>query len=124
MLMHPSDRRIDRDDPIQPPDLVATRLHPRQNSLPGAVLGPPIEPLEHRIPRTEPLRQITPRRARAKPPHDPLDNHPVIQPRTASTLHPRQQRLNHSPRLIRDHITLMHEPIVAEHTRNHLINTP
>jgi hypothetical protein len=114
VLMHPRDRRIDRDHPVQLPELVTARLDRGQDSLPGAILRPPVEPFEHRVPRPETFRQVQPRRPRPEPPRDSLDHHPMIQPRPGPTLDPRQQRLNHSPRLIRNHITLMHVSIVTQ----------
>jgi hypothetical protein len=118
--MHPGDSRVDRDHPVQLPQLVASRLHCGQDPLPGAIFSPPVETFEDGVPWAEPFRQVPPRRTCAKPPRDSLHDHPMIQPRATTPMNPRQQRLNHSPRLIRNHITLMHNTIVTDHSNQQL----
>lgn len=108
VLMHPRDRRIDRDHPIQSSSRVGLPLHLGQQSLPGAVSGPPDEPLIDRVPLPEPLRHVPPGRTRAVLPRYPLDGEPVIGPWTRPPRHCRHQWLQHSPYFVRNLAT--HHP--------------
>src|SRR5690625_4947119 len=100
--MHARDRGVDRDDPVDFPSGVGLLLHLGEQLLPGAVPGPPVEPLVDRVPLPEPFRNVTPRRTGPVLPRHPLDSEPVIRPRPRPTGHRRHQRLHHGPHLVRD----------------------
>src|SRR5699024_8630031 len=50
MLMHTGDRRVDRDSPVDLPCPVRLLRHLGEQLLPGAILGPSVEPLVDRVP--------------------------------------------------------------------------
>ncbi len=100
--MHTRDRGVDRDDPVDLPRRVRLLLHLGKQLLPGAVLGPPVEPLVDRVPLPEPLRHIAPWRPRPVLPGHALDREPVIRPRPRPPRYPRHQRLHHGPHLVRN----------------------
>src|SRR4051812_9460398 len=84
MLMRPSNGGVDRDHPLQVRDRVRLTLQLDEHPVPGAVLGPPVEPPPDRLPGREIGRQIPPRRPGPKPPTDRLDHRPVVTPPPAA----------------------------------------
>src|SRR5690606_20143576 len=102
MLMHPRDRGVDGDHPLDLTGGVSELVDLGEQSLPGTVSGPPVEPLVDRVPLPEPLRNVPPRRAGAVLPHHALERATVIRPRPTRRLDRRQHRLQHSPHLIRN----------------------
>ena len=75
---------------------------PRQQLLPGVVLGPTVEPLVDRVPLPEPLRHVPPRRPGAALPRHAFYSEPVIRPRPRPPGHRRHQRFHHGPHIVRD----------------------
>jgi hypothetical protein len=61
-------RGVDGHDPIDLPGGVCLRLHLGQQLLPGAVLGPTVEPLVDRVSIPEPLRHVSYCATLASPP--------------------------------------------------------
>ncbi len=72
--------------PSRFPSGVGLLLHLGEQLLPGAVPGPPVEPLVDRVPLPEPFRNVTPRRTGPVLPRHPLDSEPVIRPRPRPTV--------------------------------------
>jgi hypothetical protein len=73
MLVRPDDGGIDHNALeiwIVPQSL--------ENPLPNALARPPIEPLEHTVPKPEFRRQIAPRRARAQYPKHGIDKQSIV----------------------------------------------
>jgi len=103
--MDASDRGVHRHHPIELTAGVRHRLHALQHSSPHAGLRPPVEVLVNRVPVPEPLRHVPPRCPGPEPPRGRLSHHSTLYRRTARRLHRWKQRLDHSPSLIRNHIT-------------------
>src|SRR5262249_18065016 len=55
-----------------------------QNPVSGSIASPAVEPVCAGLPRPIPFGQITPRRARAQLPQDPIDHRPVVAPLPAA----------------------------------------
>src|SRR3982074_3225386 len=74
--------------------------------------------LPRRLPRHPKIvGQVPPRTARPEPPRDRLKDLAVITPPTATlALGGRQNRLHHNPKLIRDHTSTSHHPIITDQT--------
>lgn len=103
--MDTSDRGIHRDHPVELAIGIRQRLHPLQHPSPHAYLRPPVEVLVDRVPVPEPLRHVPPRRTSTEPPGGRLNHHTALH-RRPTTGQPRwEQRADHSPSLVRDHIT-------------------
>lgn len=66
-------------------------------------------PLVHRLPRPEPLRQVTPLRPRPNPEQHTVDHLPVVTPPTAPTAHLGQERPQPLPLLIRQITPTIHD---------------
>ncbi len=96
MEMSSDDRRVDHQ-PLQ-----IEVLQGFEDSLPYALLGPAIEPLEHAVPRAKSLGQIPPRSTR---PHDPqhrIEEQPAVHSRPSRIAFlSRQQPLDPHPLLVR-----------------------
>lgn len=120
--MHSSDRGVDRDDPVDPPGCVGLLLHLGQQLLPGAVLGPPVEPLIDRVPLPEPVRHVPPRRPGALLPSHALDSEPAIGPWPRPAGHRRHQRLHDGPYPVRD-LASRHRSRLTQRRGTLLINT-
>src|SRR5690606_16101358 len=109
VLVHAHDRRVDRRHPVQLATLMRQGLHFLEHTHPDALLGPPVEVLVDRVPVSEPLRDVPPRRTGPVPPRGRLDYRTTLDRRATGCLRKREQRANHSPGLIGDlsahHIT-------------------
>src|SRR4051812_5998570 len=92
---------MDTPQPIFPA-ASACVWHLGQQLLPGAVLGPTVEPLVDRVPLPEPLRHVPPRRPGAVLPRHAFYSEPVIRPRPRTPGHRRHQRFHHGPHIVRD----------------------
>src|SRR3712207_1032869 len=109
VLVHPHQRGVRRDQPVQLAGGVGVGLGAGQQPGPGAIGAPPGQPLVGGLPRPEALLgQLPPGRAGAVLPGDRLDHLPVIAPPPARpTCRRRQQGLDPGPRLIRDHRSML-----------------
>ena len=74
----------------------------REHPHVGPLVRPEPMPLPDRLPRTEMIRQVTPRRPGPEAPDDPFQRQPVIVPGPPLMPTGRQQRLHQRPQLIRD----------------------
>ena len=119
VLMHACDRGVDRHDPVDLPRRVGLLLHLGKQLLPGAILGPPVEPLVDRVPLPEPLRHVPPRRTGSVLPRHSLDRKAVIRPRPRPPRRHRHQRLQHGPHLVRDLVS-RHRSRLANQNRKPL----
>jgi hypothetical protein len=82
-----------------------------QDLLPSTVGRPTLMPVVHRLPIPIRTRQIPPRRPGPHPPQHPVDHGAMIgPPPSPPARHPRQQRLQPSPVLIAQIVSIMHEP--------------
>ncbi len=100
----------DRDQPVQLPGGIGVRLCRFQQSLPRPVRGPARQAGTGGLPRPEPLRQLPPRGAGAVLPGHRFDHLSVAAPApTPTRRHRRQQRLDPSPRRIREHLRRTHD---------------
>jgi hypothetical protein len=79
------------------PLVINIRLQCLEQPLPLALLGPAIEPIEHRLPGTKPLWQLSPRHAGSTPPHNRFDEISVVSRWAASSSLARQEALHLSP---------------------------
>ena len=68
------------------PFVVGAHAKRGEEPIPPPVLGPAIEPIEHRLPRAELCRQIPPGDPRSSPPEDSLDEPAIVETGQA---HPR-----------------------------------
>lgn len=97
MLVRPHDRGVGRHVPIHPTGRVGLGLNHAQQLVRRAIGREAMMPLPHRLPRSEPLRKITPSHPVGYR-NDALDHLTMITPRTTTTHRPRHQRLDPSPR--------------------------
>lgn len=111
MLMRTVDGRVDADGPVDLAGGVRASEDLRVDPIPGAIRAEPAMALPRSLPRPKLGRQIPPRRARPKPPHDPL-HHPAVVPERAPTLtgSDRHQRLDPGPSSIRESTNTRHPP--------------
>jgi len=85
------DRSVQRSfTPIEATGPVGFRLKDLKDLQPGSILLPPQQAVVAGRIRTVPLGQIAPRRSGALDPQDPVDHSPMIYPRTAPSVIPRQ----------------------------------
>lgn len=122
--MRPDHRGVDTDVPVDSPRSVSLGLQHRQQPVPSAVGREAMVPLPDRLPRPEPLRQITPRNPGPIAMHDALDDLPVITPRTRTPYRLRHQRLNPSPRRLAQLRRTRHAPKSAVKYLADLADTP
>src|SRR3546814_20611996 len=73
MLMRPHDGAVDED--VLEVDIIAQR---RKKPFPDPIAAPAVEPLIHRVPAPELLRQNEPMRSRPRKPQDRLDKQPTV----------------------------------------------
>lgn len=78
VLMRTHDRGINTHRPIQLTSSISISLQRREQPIPRAIGGEAVMALPHRLPRTEPFRQITPRHPGPIPVDDALDHLPMI----------------------------------------------
>src|SRR3546814_11201768 len=78
MLMRPHDGAVDED--VLEVGIIAQR---RKKPFPDPIAAPAVEPLIHRVPAPELLRQNAPMRSRPRQPQDRLDNQPIVSARPA-----------------------------------------
>jgi hypothetical protein len=127
VLVGAHDRGVDRDQPVQLPRGVGAGLRGGHQSLPGAVGAPAVMAFPHRLPRSEPCRQVSPWRSCAVPPGDALDHLAVVTPLAApTTRRTRQQRRDEGPRLVSNYIPVTHTlmstpPPTQTHAPSHRI---
>src|SRR3954469_23702576 len=101
MLVRPSHRGVDRDHPLQVGDSMRMTLKFNQDTVPGAVLGPPVETPPDRLPGRESARQVPPRRPGPEPPANRLHHRTMLTPPpTPSRRTVRQKRLDPGPHLV------------------------
>lgn len=113
MLVHPHDRGVHRHRPVQLTGRVRPHLKVSEQFVPGAISGEPMMPLPHRLPRPEPLGQVTPRDPSPQPIDDPFDHLTVIAKRPATlTVRGRQQPFDPGPRSIIQYRRSRHERII------------
>ena len=98
--MNPDMRAVDHHDVA-----VAGLGHRRQQLVPDPGIAPTHEPIVAGGVRPVALGNVSPRRARAKPPEDPIQHAAIIHPRHAARLS-RQQRLDDGPLEIRKIVTV------------------
>ncbi len=123
--MRTHDRRIDAQQPPHVLHLVIylvvagaiASLRRGEHALIGAILRPAAMPFPYRLPRPELSRQITPGHAGTESPADPLQDAPMLTPRTPPPPQTRrQQRLQNRPQLITDHTRTNHDTSMAAPT--------
>lgn len=78
---------------------------------PDARLGPAVEPLKHRVPVSEPLRQVAPRRSAASDLDDHIDEQPIV-------LAPASGIARTTAKQVVDSIPLLVRQLVAPHGRH------
>src|SRR3546814_18836322 len=78
MLMRPHDGAVDED--VLEVGIIAQR---RKKPFPDPIAAPAVEPLIHRVPAPELLRQNAPMRSRPPQPQDRLDKQPIVSARPA-----------------------------------------
>lgn len=79
--------------------------------VPSPLLRPPIESIEDRLPWSKLVGQVPPRRTRAAPPHDRLEEAPVIMTRSSQTRLRRQNRRYSPPLLVSDPASCRHRDV-------------
>jgi hypothetical protein len=113
VLMRPADGGIDVHLPVDQPGRIRSGLQGRDEHGPHPSPLPTAKQPINRLPWPVPRRQIPPRRTRADPPANPIDQLPPRpHHRTATPGHLRQQRLQHSPLLI-GQISTTHTKIIT-----------
>src|SRR4051794_1848426 len=80
---------------------------------PGAIGRPVRKALVDRVPLTEPIWHVTPRRARTEPPRDSLHRRAHVHRRSAPPLRGREQRRQHRPLLVCDLLSSRHAPTLS-----------
>lgn len=97
MLVGADDGGVDRDIPVDFPSSVGLGLDLLEQAFPGSVGRPQAVPFIDRLPRAEPLWQVTPLNAGPDPMQNPVDHLPVIPPPATSSVTYRQERLQPFP---------------------------
>jgi hypothetical protein len=87
-------------------DLIDLQLKGLEDQLPSALLRPIVEPVVNRLPRTEALRQVSPWHACLGPEQHGFDKEPVTQRRGRSSLLLRQGRLQASPLIVGQRVSM------------------
>src|SRR3546814_10625462 len=96
MLMRPHDGAVDED--VLEVGIIAQR---RKKPFPDPIAAPAVEPLIHRVPAPELLRQNAPMRSRPRQPQDRLDKQPIVSARPARiACLARQMRFNPLPKRV------------------------
>src|SRR3954447_4721145 len=113
VFVDPGDRGVHRDDPVDLSGRGRGGLDRGQDPRPGPVGRPGREALIDRVPVTEPLRHIPPRRAGSKPPRDSLHRRTHVHHRPPPALRLGKQRLQNRPRFISNLLPHHHEPTLA-----------
>ena len=125
VLVRPDHRRIHRQPPLPGDLLVSSGTQPIQDLLPRTVSCPTPMPVVHRLPIPIRTRQIPPRRPGPHPPQHPVDHGAMIgPPPPPPPRHSRQQRLQPSPVLIAQIVSIMHVPGLQHPGRFQLRDTP
>jgi hypothetical protein len=103
---------------------VAATLHPTEHTCPGALSGPPPMPVLDRLPVAVGGRQVPPGRARPRTPEHSVDDLPVVHPLTAAPRRTvRQQRVQESPLVIAQVMTIVYRTDLHDPDRNHSRDT-
>src|SRR4029077_216583 len=118
MLMRPHVRRIHRQQLLEvlghPGIEPEHRRDLGQHRLVGAVQGPSMMPLPHRLPRSEIGWQVPPWATRAEPPRDAFQYQTMVTESVAPLALIRwHHRFDSPPELIRNHTHPRHRSIVA-----------
>ena len=118
MLMCPHVRRIHRQQLLDVLDHRGVepeyRRHLGEHRVVGAVQGPSVMPLPHRLPRSEIGWQVPPWATSAESPCDPLQYQTMVtEPVAPLALIRWHHRFDSRPKLIRNHTHSRHRPIVA-----------
>src|SRR3954453_17419579 len=99
---------VDREGPLHRADRVVLDDHLGQDPIPGAIGGPPAQPLMGGLPRPLPFGRVGPRNAGLGLPQDRVDHLPVIAPPPTPTTGRGQQRLDPRPRGIGEFMSADH----------------
>ncbi len=118
MLMCPHVRRIHRQQLLDVLDHRGVepeyRRHLGEHRVVGAVQGPSVMPLPHRLPRSEIGWQVPPWATSAESPCDPFQYQTMVtEPVAPLALIRWHHRFDSRPKLIRNHTHSRHRPIVA-----------
>ena len=110
VLMRAHDCSVDRDCPVRALTHVAVAAQLIQDLFPGSITRPAAMPVVDRLPTPVLGGQIPPRQPAAGPPEHPVENLPMVSPLPATARRAvRQQRLQPSPLLIGQIVTIKHQ---------------
>lgn len=119
VLVRPYDSTVDEMDfPLNIAFLVRLFLHALEEFLPQSFFAPFVEAAEDRLPRTVPLRQVSPGSAGPQDPQDTVDDLAMILARPSCFRFLRwQERLELFPLLVRQFVPSSHMSIVTDETQ-------